>query len=777
MKCIAASLAVLGLSTFTYAQDLPAENPEQGDLKKGGFGSLELMPKMPENIQILSSKGAEYNAETGMLRYDGNIQVNADNGMQLFANRAILDTKKEKLLLRGNVKIYQGTLLHRGDSAVYDYGKSKLETHGLRTSLDPILLEAGTFKSEEEDGKMVYVGRHAAVTTHDAQDPNYWIRADKVKVYPNERVEFNDMKLYFGDVPVFWLPYLSQPLDADLGYHFIPGARSRWGGFLLNRYGIMLGTDSDLLTGADGEPWLLSQWLVDFRSKRGLGTGVDLFDTRLDDNENLGWLKLYYANDLSPDTTSSGIPRDHVNEDRYRAEFKYRIESDSVADHQLIYDANLTWLSDRYYLEDFEMGQYNTNPEPDNILGVQLRNDRYQLGAFARIRINDFYQTDTRMPEIYFDQVKHPLFKSPILHEGKTSFGFYREDLADIRRKELRQSLSDPMSTPAEIAEANSLLERRDYARFNTWQEFALPLNPADGITLTPRAGAGYTRYWDAGADDVNFSRTNLYAGVDAAMKFTKRYSNARSERWGVNELLHVLQPYANLSVLSTDELDSSFPRIERLTPTVRPRPFGVGRFHALDDMNNWSILRLGVRNQLLTKRNQGSHLWLTMDSYVDYFINDPELNREFSNFYNDLYWSPLPWMSLGLETQFPISGEGFTEVSSVVAFMPHRDLEFRVRHRYLSSHPTLLDSNRLDLQAYYRINDDWGLDFYQQWEMDDSTLEEQIYSIHRNFDSWVASLGIMHRDNRRREEFGVLLSFSLRAFPGLNLPVSFSSE
>ena len=57
------------------------------------------------------------------------------------------------------------------------------------------------------------------------------------------KVVFENLKVYAGEVPVFWFPYLAQPLDAELGYHFIPGARSTWGAYLLNTYGIMLGED------------------------------------------------------------------------------------------------------------------------------------------------------------------------------------------------------------------------------------------------------------------------------------------------------------------------------------------------------------------------------------------------------------------------------------------------------------------------------------------------------------------------------------------------------
>ena len=176
--------------------------------------------------------------------------------------------------------VYQGNLMQRGERAVYFYERKFLDASGLRASLDPILLEAGKFTVEQRGDKQVYVGHDAGITTHDVEDPNYWIRAKKTRIYPGEKIVFNDLRLYAGDTPVFWLPYLSQPLDAELGYHFIPGARSNWGPFLLNTYGIMLGGETDPATGDNKDAWLLSRWHFDLRTTRGLGTGVDLVDTR-----------------------------------------------------------------------------------------------------------------------------------------------------------------------------------------------------------------------------------------------------------------------------------------------------------------------------------------------------------------------------------------------------------------------------------------------------------------------------------------------------------------
>src|SRR5690606_26419677 len=103
-------------------------------------------------------------------------------------------------------------------------------------------------------------------------------------------------------------------------------------------------------------------------------------------------------------------------------------------------------------------------------------------------------------------------------------------------------------------------------------------------------------------------------------------------------------------------------------------------------------------RNRLITKRDGVSHDWLSLDTYIDGFIQDPEFNRDFSNLYNSIRWSPLPWVELDLETQIPlfIGSSGFTEIVSGARFMPTEDLEIALHYRLLESHPILDNSSRL---------------------------------------------------------------------------------
>jgi LPS-assembly protein len=765
------------------------------------FGSADLLrPTLPKELKIDNQGLVEGSVETGV-RLGGPVRIDGDNGLQVFADTAVLDLKEKSVALEGHVSVYQGNVLQRGRRAVYFYERKFLDSRDLSISMDPVILEAGKFTAEERGGRQLFIGEDAGITTHDVEQPNFWLRATETKVYPGDKITFKNLRLYAGEVPVFWLPYLSQPLDGELGYHFIPGARSNWGPYLLNTYGIMLGGKLNPLTGENEDAWLLSKWHFDLRASRGVGTGVDLADTRLKANKNLSGLSLYYLYDINPDTRNSGVPRGPVDPDRYRIELAHRqaVEFPDAANWYV--DANLTLLSDSYYLEDFEPDIYHTDPQPDNTVGIFRHDETSLLSLYGRLQVNDFQRTATRLPELAFDQARGPWFGLPVLHEGSTSLGMLAVQPGDPAR----QSLIEPLLAlpPGDAREAGLLSQLPEYermlaqrirslppgdpqraaltdqlfnigyTRFYTYHEFSLPLMLGEWLSLTPQAGLGYTRYMAVDGPATTAQRTHLHAGVEAAVKFTKNLGDFQHHRWGLDGLLHVLQPYANWSVLSTDELDPLYPRVDRLTFSTQPPTLSPARFTATDELQNWNILRLGARNRLLTKRDGQTHEWLYLNTYLDAFVDDPELQRSFSNLYNDFRFTPVPWLAFGLETQFPIAagGSGFNEFATYLRYLPTPDLEFTLGYRWLEGHPTLQDSNRIDLRSYARINENWGVGMQQVVELDDSTLEVQQYTLHRDLGNWVAGVGLTRRDNRLEQSYGVIFSLTLKDFPSLSLP------
>jgi LPS-assembly protein len=393
------------------------------------------------------------------------------------------------------------------------------------------------------------------------------------------------------------------------------------------------------------------------------------------------------------------------------------------------------------------------------------------------------------------------MFGTRIEHEGSTSIGYLGEQAGDptqntilnplqgmeasdpraprllrqlggYERRLAEQMISLPLGDPRREA-IRVQLEDSQYARFHTYQEWSLPMMLGGVVSVVPQAGAGYSNYFAVNGPQGDMDRFHLHGGVETSVKFTKDLGPVRNRGLGLDGLLHVMQPYAFWSVVSTDDFEAGEPGVDRLSPTTRPRPLDPVRFTAVDEMNAWNVVRMGTRNRLFTKRDDQSFEWLYMDTYFDAFLNDPEETRDFSNLYNDVRWQPLPWAAVELETQFPIAdgGSGFSEYATRLHLMPTESFEISLGYRILTGHPVLIDSNRVDLMSFLRLSENWGVGTRHVLELDDGTLESQDYMIHRDLGSWVAGVGLSHRDNRLEEEFGVVFSLTLKEFPAVSLP------
>ena len=294
-------------------------------------------------------------------------------------------------------------------------------------------------------------------------------------------------------------------------------------------------------------------------------------------------------------------------------------------------------------------------------------------------------------------------------------------------------------------------------------------------FAVTPKAGVGFTNYSSvSGPQPLNTSRVFFTAGLDASFKFSKTYEDIQIPSLGVNGIRHVVQPYLNWSYVNADDQGVGFRGIDRLVKSTQPRPLDVNNFTAIDSLNNWDIVRLGVYNRFQTKRNGNTYNWLQTNTYVDGFIDDPEGDRSISNLYNEIAFQPVQWMRLNISAQVPIGSDGFTEVNTRLSFQPRKDLEFSIGNRILNNHPFFENSNLIDVSTYYRINDTWGISAYERFEADDSTLEMQQYSLHRDLASWAMALGAVVRDNRGVTEYGMVFSLTLKDFPGVRIPLDY---
>jgi len=804
------------------ATALPAtaqEIPDVSDITANAAQAVDmnsldnLLSKLTSQVDISSIQGAEVvDFQKGIFRYRGGVTIDYQ-GTRILAETAEFNRTTGEITVRDGVAIYRDGMLYRGDTAVFDINTNTITSDNLRSSVlasdKEVYFETGDLVGgmNSDDGSPgVIQTRNTQLTTHDSSHPNWYMRARTLDIYPDDKMVFRNMTVYAGGIPVFWLPYLSQKFDTELGYSFTPGYDSAMGFFLLNKYGSLLG-DGNYLTIAK----------LDLFEKRGLGGGFDIIPTRERGNPNYGILQAYYVNDSDPTISRSGRTRNFPPDaDRYRLGLQHRFyfrgyEERAIIDEfgdtrtrtqpfddTLFVDVDLTYLSDEFMLEDFYPDEFRVNPQPANNVNLVKTNDLWSASLLGSFRINTFFQNDSRLPEIAFETVRTPIFGSKVQYQGLATYGIVEEkpsdELSRLSNRQiasLRENLDgfandpdftalnpdfDPVETQSLLDDLRAGVADRGFNRFDTYHEVSMPFTAMGWLSLVPRGGIRYTNYSSVdGAVSSAQDRGLAHIGMDASMKISRDYDIV-NRSLGLDGLRHVIQPYARYSLVQGDELPAGFPRIDRITPSTRPRPIDLGRWTAIDTINDWNLVRLGTAHRLLTRHDNATHSWFDFDTYFDTFLEDPEFDRDFSNLYMDFAWRPLPWLSFTVGSQFDIFGEesGFTEINPGIRWMPNEYFDFSITHRYLDSHPFLQNSNRIDLRAFYRMFDDWGLLAYQRWELDDSTLEMQEYAIYRDLISWTAALGTTIRDNRGETEFGFALTFTLKEFPQIGVPFSF---
>jgi hypothetical protein len=74
----------------------------------------------------------------------------------------------------------------------------------------------------------------------------------------------------------------------------------------------------------------------------------------------------------------------------------------------------------------------------------------------------------------------------------------------------------------------------------------------------------------------------------------------------------------------------------------------------------------------------------------------------------------------------------------------------------------------------FWRVNEDWQFEGSLGFEIEDGTLQDQRYTIYRDFRTWNSALTVFARQNKAvQDEFGVFLTFTLKAFPSTALSIS----
>ena len=710
-------------------------------------------------IEIMATGDTNY--QDGLATAHGNVAIHAGDS-DIYADSAQYNPKTREVLAEGHVRIYRAAGLFVGDRAIYNIDTKKIQAVEMRTDKSPYLVGGENVTSISEGAFLVSKG---TFTTHDSSNPDFRLQARTMRIYEQDRVVFQNVTFYVKSVPVFWWPYLYQSLNDAFSYMVSPAYLSSWGPSILSRVSMPITND------------IKTQIRLDYRSRRGVALGLEPDIRYGKDKTSWARLRTYFLRDANPDINRTSEVRVGVPEDRYRVSLQDR--TNFAEDIYGI--ANVTKLSDQFLLQDFYQGEFQLDPRPDNVVALTKSNPIYTLTAITRFQANDFFEQTARLPEVVLDIKRTPLFGGPIFYEGETG-------LANLRRQ----------------FEADSGFQNYGTLRLDSFHQLLYPNTYFGWLSVVPRAGFRAT-YYDETRDlgktifapnpnpyipdfflpdptlaepiqkGGNIVRTIFNAGVESSFKISREWEDAQSRSLGLDGLRHIVQPFTNFSwVSSSNSNPASILQFDRFQPSTQLRPVDFPQFTSVDSIDSWTIWRVGIRNRLQTRRDDLTVSWMDVETYLDVNFDNPFDKTQYSNLFNKISFTPVPWASFGISSQVPAFDKGFTEVNTNVSIQPIANLQVNFGHRYLNQNPFFDNSSLYVLSGYYRFNDNWGIGIQEQYEGTTGILEQQRYSIYRDLTSWVASVGAIIRDNGGVKEYGVLLTFTLKALPKFGFDLNF---
>jgi LPS-assembly protein len=717
--------------------------------------------KTPENAPIEITSTGETTYENGLATARDNVAIHIGD-TDIYADYAQYNSTTHDVELRGHVRIYRNLSLYTAESGVYNTETKKIRAINGRTESPPYFLGGYNVNSISENG---YLIRGGTFTTHDSARPDFHLHARKIRIYEKDRVIMQYVTAYIGNVPVFWWPYLYQSLNEAFSFTISPAYLSSWGPSLLTQVTFPI-TDN-----------IRARVRLDYFGRRGPAIGFDpIVDYGKDDNSQARF-KTWYIQDQNALLNPTATTRKDVPTGRYRLSLEDRTNfTDDIYGI-----ANLTKLSDPFVMQDFYQGEFRIDPVPDNVIALTKSDPFFTITGIARFQANEFFATTERLPEVVLDIKRHALFGGPIFYEGESGF-------ADLR-------LQFPKA---------SGFENYGTTRLDTFHQLTYPNTYFGWLSIVPRVGFRGTYYgetWDLGsttfmppsdplvpdfilppptsAHPVAFNgdtfRTVFNTGAEASFKISRSWENVQSRAFGLDGLMHVIQPFTNFSYVDENGPNpTSILGFDRFQPSTQLRAIDFPQFTSIDSIDNWTVWRVGVRNRLETRRDDTTITWFELDSFFDVNFDNPYDRTDYSNFFNNIRFTPLPWVSFSVNSQVPAFSKGFTEVNTIASVQPLANLQVSLAHRYLNENPFFDNSSLFVVGGYYRLNDNWGVGVQEQYEATTHTLEEQRYSVYRDLSDWVASFGGIIRDNAGVKEYGLLFTVTLKAFPKFGFDLNF---
>ena len=715
-------------------------------------------------IESLEPGDFDYNIKQGKVVLNDRFRITfKEQGESVFviADKGQLDQSTGEIFAKGNVTLQSEDRVFTSDRLYYNFQTRSMQTDNFRAGQAPFFVEGINIKGDAN--KNEYSAREVLLTSDDRSDPLLKLRTRSLNISPGKYLEAKGVTFYAGNVPIFYFPYYKRRLDQPPNHWSItPGYRSRYGMFFEGAYNWNL---SDQLKGKAN---------LDYRSLRGLAGGLDVdYDLGLLGD---GDVSVYIMNDRDPQSgagSRSGSIEFTDRTDRHRLSLFHSVNIETNFTAKLLFQDQ----SDRFMNRDFFESDFRQDPQPESHIEIAKHWENFSVSLLAQPQVDDFYQTVERLPELRVTGLRQRLGETPLFYESETSVGYFE---------------FSPASDDSELTSYQAL-------RGDTHQQLLLPSNYFNWLNVIPHAGFRFTHYGSRSSDESDFGQMNdidrsvFNTGIEFSFKASSTFPDAKLSLLDVDGLRHVVQPMANyIFVPDPNKRPWELPQFDRELHSLRLRPIDFPDYNSIDTIDSRNVIRIGVRNRLQTKRFGLVDDVLNWELFTDWRLDTGMYEERFNDVYSDLEVKPRSWLLLGSELRYDPNKRLLNESNNTISLLPNNKWSLTLGHRYLRDltqdelkgffpyDPFFEDSlgenwrwgnNLLYSRLYYRFNEDWGFRMIHQFEASDGTMEEQSYSVYRDFSSITSALRFRLRDHRGgKNDFSVSLLFSLKAIPRINL-------
>jgi len=443
--------------------------------------------------------------------------------------------------MSGDVLMTEGQRTVRADEIYYDFEEKKaLAVNAVMRNFDakrgiPIYVRAAKLRQLAENK---FAGENITLTSSEFYLPQISVNASSIIITdttPDDEqegrvsnssydVEMRDVRFKMGEKTFFSWPFIRANLERpDIPLKSLhAGYDSDWGALVETRWYLLR------LLGLEEPEGTESTFALDYYGKRGVGSGVEIAYAK----ENcFGRLLGYIIKDTGEDDLGRAGSRRNLEPPReLRGRFQWQHR------HFLPYNWQLTaevgYLSDENFLEGFYRSEFNVAKEQETLVHLKRIEDNWGLSILGKGRINDFVNQLEELPSLEYHLTGQSLFDDKFTLYSDSEVGRFRQRLAS--------------GSPTISEDFYSFMSER--------AELDMPVRvgnmkvvPFVAGTLAYDDGAGFHTNLDGQTVPSEQSVWTGEAGARVSTQYWKVYPNVKSRIWDLNQLRHIVRPYATV--------------------------------------------------------------------------------------------------------------------------------------------------------------------------------------------------------------------------------------